>query len=305
MPPPNHFEIVETGPLDRPALARLCPNWFRSHRVDIAWCAVADGEIVAAVMLDFSGEGVVNLDFNGCDEKVAGVVAPALLERAVEAARDCGAAALDAGVSSVAATRHESLLRSAGFDVHETFDRYEVARATMQASLADARRRIGNRIKSRFQGRIEQVEAIHLDAIAAAWSAWIGGSVNHQIFQMRDRFHRRRVDDPEARLQLVAINEAQVVGFCSTRIIEPGVLEVDGEAVHPGFRLDPLQGDLSWAMYERAEAAGIETIRFEAGVLQPNTINIVRRNGVRSIAQKRWLRRPIPSGPDQAERSAR
>ena len=58
-------------------------------------------------------------------------------------------------------------------------------------------------------------------------------------------------------------------------------------------------------MYERAEAAGIETIRFEAGVLQPNTTNIVRRNGVRSIAQKRWLRRPIPSGPDQAERSAR
>lgn len=305
MPLTEHFEIIETGPLDRPALARLCPGWFRRHRADIAWCAVVDGEIVAAVMLDFSGGGVVSLDFNGCDEEIAGAAGPALLKRAVEIARDCGAAALDAEVTSVAAVQHESILRSAGFEVHETFDRYEVARATMQASLADARRRIGNRIKSRFQGRIEQVEAIHLDAIAAAWSAWIGGSVNHQIFQMRDRFHRRRVDDLEARLQLVAIHEDKVVGFCSTRIIEPGVLEVDGEAVHPGFRLDPLQGDLSWAMYERAEAAGIETIRFEAGMLQPNTINIVRRNGVRSIAEKLRLRRPIPSGPDQAERSAR
>ncbi|MAH66427.1 MAG: hypothetical protein CMJ27_08555 [Phycisphaerae bacterium] len=292
MPTTDHFDVVEAGSLDRPALARLCPKWFRNHRCDFGWCAVAEGEIFAAVMLDFAATGVVSLDLHGCDDTFSEAIGTALLDRAITAARTAGATALDAEVTSMAAVHHEAMLRTAGFETHESFDRYEVVRETIQAELETVRRRIRGRIKSRFDVRIEQVEAAHLDAISAAWAAWIGGSVNHRIFGMRSRFHRRE-GDPEASLQLVAIHENTVVGFCSTRIIDGTVLEVDGEAVHPGFRLDPLQGDLTWAMYERAERAGIETIRFEAGSRQPNTINMVRRNGIRSIGRMLHLRRAL------------
>ncbi len=287
------FEIVEAGILDRPALARLSPSWFKRHRVAEAWCAVADGEVVAAAMLSFGGEGVATFEFNGCDPETSARTGPGLIERVIDSSRSCGAKALDAEVNSIATARHESLLRSAGFEMYESFDRYEVERETIQGILAETRRRIGDRIKSRFDVRIERIEVVHLDAVAQAWGAWIGGSVNQRIFRMREGFHRRRKDDPEANLQLVAIHENTVVGFCCTRIIDSTVLEIDGEAVHPRFRLDPLQGDLSWAMYEEAERAGIDTIRFEAGSLQPNTMNMVRRNGIKSVERKLRLRRSL------------
>ena len=108
----DHFDFVQAGPLDRPALARLCPTWFQSHRCELGWCAVAEGEIFAAVMLDFAPTGVVSLDLHGCDDTFSEAIGTTLLDRAITAARAAGATALDAEVTSMAAVHHEAMLRT-------------------------------------------------------------------------------------------------------------------------------------------------------------------------------------------------
>ncbi|MBC02456.1 MAG: hypothetical protein CMJ34_04000 [Phycisphaerae bacterium] len=288
--PPDIVEATET---DRSTLARLSPAWFNRHEADLSWCAVEDGQVIAAVMLDFGANGIVHIELNGTDDATVNTVGPDLLNKAAETARRSGAASLDAYTDTVAASRHQDLLESNGFEIHETFDLYSAPREVLQQALDRILERTRGRIKSRFDVEILQIEAQHIDAVAEANSAWIGGSANRGIFEFRRRFHARREDDPERTLQLVAVHEGMVVGFCCTLIVRPGVLKIDGEGIHPRFRLDPLQSRLTATMYERAEAAGIHTITFEAGSRQPNTVSMARRNKVDSVDQRVHLRRTI------------
>lgn len=287
------IEIAEAGEADRPVLCRLSPRWFRDHQPTKSWCAVEDGEIVAAAMLEVGSDGVASMEFHGCDETAISSAVDPLLERVLETARGCRARVLDANVDSLAALRHADLLQARGFEVYETFDLFEAPRTVLQEKLAKIQGRMNDRLKSRFVGEIVEIEEIHVDAVAAANAAWIGGSVHRGILDLRARFHSRKPNDPERGLQLVATQEQAVVAFCCTRIVEPGVLKIDGEAVHPRFRLDPLHGRLASIIYERAEAAGIHTIRFEAGSRQPNTRAMVLRNRIESLHQRVHLRRII------------
>lgn len=291
------IEVAEAGEADRQALCRLSPRWFRDHQPTKSWCAVEDGEIVAAAMLGVGSDGVASMEFHGGDETMISSAVDPLLERVLETARDCRARVLDANVDSLAALRHAELLQARGFEVYETFDLFEAPRTVLQEKLAQIQARTSGRIKSRFDGEIVEIQEIHIDSVAAANAAWIGGSVHRGILDMRARFHSRKPDDPERGLQLVATQEQTVVAFCCTRIIEPGVLKIDGEAVDPRFRLDPLHGRLAASIYERAEAVGIHTIRFEAGSRQPNTRAMVRRNRIESLHQRVHLRRIIGDQP--------
>ena len=271
-------------------LSRLCPSWFRSHQPTTSWAAVRDGQVLGAILLQYLDEGRVSFDLNTVSEDTIEACATALLEHAAEEARTSGALMLDADVDSLAANRHEGLLLRSGFVVHETFDTFTAPRAQLEERLAQIVNRTKGRIKSRVDAEIVQMEEKHLDAVAIAMAAWIGGSVSRGIFQMRQQFHRRGKTDPQRRLQLVAIHEDRVVGFSCTSISSPGVLKIDGEGTDPRYRLDPMQTTLTLAMYERAREAGIETITFEAGSRQPNTRAMASRNRIESIKQRRHLR---------------
>jgi hypothetical protein len=291
------IQIAEAGEADRPVLCRLSPRWFQHHLPTQSWCAIEGGEVIAAAMLEVLPDGTASMEFEGCDAAAVAAAGGPLVDQVLDAAQTCGAIILDADVDSTASLKHSELLRSRGFETHETFDTFEAPRSMLQDRLTKVRQRMGDRIKSRFQADIVEIEQIHLDTVAAAWSAWIGGSVNRGIFDMRRRFSSHKPNDPERGLQLVATHEQAVVGFCCTRIVEPGVLKIEGEGIDPRFRLDTLHGRLASTMYERAEAAGIHTIRFEAGSRQPNTRAMVRRNRINSLNQRLHLRRQLDGDP--------
>lgn len=295
MEAPMPLEIHMANEADRPILARLAPGWFNRHDPDVSWCAVEDGQVVAAIMLDFNRDGMVNVEINGDTPETLEAVGPALLHKAIDSVRESGATHLDAHTDTIAALRHRDFLQTHGFEIHETFDLYTAPREVLQEALEKILERTRGRIKSRFEAEILQIDVQHLDAVAEANSAWIGGSANRGIFDFRQRFYARKENDLERTLQLVALHKGTVVGFCCTTIIEPGVLKIDGEGIHPRFRLDPLQSRLSGAMYERAEAAGIHTITFEAGSRQPNTRSMAKRNKIDSISKRVHLRMAIPA----------
>ena len=277
------IEIAEAGEADRPVLCRLSPRWFQHHLPTKSWCAIEGGEVIAAAMLEVLPDGTASMEFDGCDAAAVAAAGGPLVDQVLDAVQTCGAIMLDADVDSTASLRHSELLRSRGFETHETFDTFEAPRTLLQDRLTKVRQRIGDRIKSRFQADIVEIEQIHLDTVAAAWSAWIGGSVNRGIFDMRRRFSSHKPNDPER--------------GCCTRIVEPGVLKIEGEGIDPRFRLDTLHGRLASTMYERAAAAGIHTIRFEAGSRQPNTRVMVRRNRINSLNQRLHLRRQLGGDP--------
>lgn len=287
------LDIILANEADRSSLGRLTSTWFNRHRSNASWCAVEEGQVVAAILLDFGSDGVVNLELNATDQDVLADVGPKLLEKAEEAVRRSGASRLDANTDTTAASRHRHFLEAHGFEVHETFDLFSAPREVLQEALDRILERTQGRIKSRFKAEIHQIDTQHIDAVAEANSAWIGGSANRGIFDFRQRFFSRKENDPERTLQLVAVHEGKVVGFCCTSIVKPGVLKIDGEGIHPRFRLDPLQSSLSARMYERARAAGIHTITFEAGSRQPNTRSVVQRNRIESIHQRVHLRKVL------------
>ena len=293
------LDIHMANEADRPILGRLSPSWFHRHAPDVSWCAIEEGQVIAAIMLEFENDGDINLELNGADRAAVEAAGPRLLQMAIESAIDSGGTNLNAQIDSIAALMHREFLESRGFDVHETYDLFTAPREVLQASLNKIIERISGRIKSRFEVEIMQIEARHLDAVAEANAAWIGGSSNRGIFDIRRKYYARRENDPARTLQLVAIHNDRVVGFCCTTITEPGVLKIDGEGVHPRFRLDPLHSMLSAAMYERAEAAGIHTIIFEAGSRQPNTRSMAKRNRIESASQKAHLRMMIDRGSAQ------
>ncbi|MDG2020856.1 MAG: hypothetical protein P8J59_02795 [Phycisphaerales bacterium] len=290
------IEIMAGGEADRPLLSRLSPRWFKNHLPTASWCAVQRGELIAAAMLEVLPDGTASMEIHGCDESAIAACGGPLIDQVLDTARTCGALVVDADVDSTASLMHAELLRSRDFEIHETFDSFEAPRAMLQEALGKILNRMGDRIKSRFETEIVEIDQKHLDSVAAAWSAWIGGSINRGVFDMRRRFHARDSTDPERSLQLVATHENSVVGFCCTRIIEPGVLKIDGEGIHPRFRMDTLHARLASAMYERAEAADIHTIRFDAGSRQPNTRTMVRRNRIASLNQRLHLRRSFDAG---------
>ena len=289
----KRLDIHEATEADRSILGRLSPPWFSRHMPDVSWCAVEDGQVVAAIMIEFGSDGHVDLELNGTDETAIHAAGPELLSKAIESARRSGATSLDANTDTLASRKHLDFLLSQGFETHETFDLYTAPREVLAQALMAILERTRGRIKSRFEVEILQIEARHLDAVAEANSAWIGGSASRGIFDFRRRFYARKENDPERTLQLVAIHQGMVVGFSCTTIVEPGVLKIDGEGIHPLFRLDPLQSRLTATMYERAEAAGIHTITFEAGSRQPNTRSMAQRNKIDSTRKGIHLRMAI------------
>lgn len=297
---PIQADIHEATEADRAILARISPLWFSRHVPDIAWCALDDGQVVAGLMIESSPDGIARLEFHGVDDATIEASGPALIERALDYARESGLTCLDAYTDTLAASRHHDFLRTVDFEVHETFDTFSAPRSMLANEVRAVRDRTRGRIKSRFDADVLQMEAKHVDAVAAAMSAWIGGSANRGIFELRSRFHSRRKDDPERCLQMVAVHDSSVVGFCSTRITEPGVLKVDGDAIHPGYRLDPLQTELTMALYDRAEEIGIHTITFDAGSRQPNTRAVTQRNRIDSTSSRIHFRRNLVPTEDQA-----
>lgn len=290
MPTDPDIGIARCSDVDRPMLSRLCPTWFRSHQPTTSWAAVRDGEVLGAILLQYLDGGRVSFELNAASEDEIEACASLLLDHAAEEARTSGATMLDADVDSLASNRHEALLLRKGFVVHETFDTFTAPRVQLEERLARIVERTKGRIKSRIDAEIVEMEEKHLDAVAVAMAAWIGGSASRGIFQIRQQFHQRGRTDPQRRLQLVAIHENRVVGFSCTSISSPGVLKIDGEGTDPRYRLDPMQTMLTLAMYERAREAGIETITFEAGSRQPNTRAMATRNRIESIKQRRHLR---------------
>ena len=148
------------------------------------------------------------------------------------------------------------------------------------------------RVSSRVQPDILEVDARHLDAMAAAWASWIGGDSSRSIDRLRRRFHRSP-DPTLRRLQLVAVSEDRVVGFASGRLTSPTELHIDAEAVDPAHRLDPFFLSLKTRFYENAVDLGAEQVTFSAGRRQPDTRTLARRHGVEPVRSRPHLRLPL------------
>ena len=181
-------------------------------------------------------------------------------------------------------------LEPLGFEVFETFNTYEVEIPWLIERIVTVRARIDRAISSRIDARIEQVDAQHLDAVAAAWSAWIGGPVDRGIWNLRHRFHQAGTDSAYRRLQLVATLDDAVIGFASGHLEDGNVLKIEAEAVHPRYRLDPFFSDLTLKLYRTAIELGASTARFEAGSRQPNTVTFAKRWNVEAVGSTKHLR---------------
>lgn len=285
--------IRRAGDSDRPLLSRLSPEWFRSNLPCAAWLAGVNGRAEAAVMLAVGSEAGLQLELAGTSPETIDRWAADLVETASHDARRHGFGHLDALIHSLASRVHAERLENLGFSVHETFDQYEVRIDWLVERVLEVRAQIDRAITSRIEARIEQVEAAHLDAVASAWSAWIGGHVDRSIQNLRARFHAATPDSPSRRLQLVASEEGAVIGFAAGHIDAEGIFKIDAEAVHPRYRLDPFFSDLTLQFYRTAIELGASMARFEAGSRQPNTINFARRWKVAPIGSQKHLRLPL------------
>ena len=112
----KRLDIHEATEADRSILGRLSPPWFSRHMPDVSWCAVEDGQVVAAIMIEFGSDGHVDLELNGTDETAIHAAGPELLSKAIESARRSGATSLDANTDTLASRKHLDFLLSQGFE---------------------------------------------------------------------------------------------------------------------------------------------------------------------------------------------
>ena len=272
--------ILRAAEGDRPHLASLSPNWFRRHVVDQAWLAVSDRRIEAAAMLAPEGRTGTHLELAAVSDDASARWLGPLLDTAIAEAEAMGIEHLDTTARSEASTRHADRLLEAGFALHETFDHYDVALAAILEPTRALRDRMKGRVASRVRPDIVEIEARHLDPVAAAWAAWIGGHPTRSIDRMRRRFERSAAGSPIRRLQLVAVADDQVVGFACGNLASPTVLRIDAEAVAPAHRLDPFFMSLKTRFYENAAELGAERATFSAGRRQPDPRTLASRFGV-------------------------
>ena len=205
MPIPSTSPVRRAGEADRPLLSRLAQEWFRTNIPVAGWLAGSGDRAEAAVMLAETGSSTLHVELAGVSAEALDRWTASLLEAATTEARRCGARNLDAWVTSVASREHGERLEDVGFEVFETFDEYEVDLEWLIERIRKVREMIDR------GARIEEVDAHHLDAVAAAWSAWIGGPVDRGIQSLRHRFHQARPGSPDRRLRLVAIQDDTVV----------------------------------------------------------------------------------------------
>ena len=290
MPLPSTSPVRRAGEADRPLLSRLAQEWFRTNIPVAGWLAGSGERAEAGVMLAETGSSTLHVELAGVSTEALDRWTTPLLEAATTEARRCGARNLDAWVTSLASRAHGDRLEGFGFEVFETFDEYEVELGWLIERIRKVREMIDRGITSRVDARIEEVDAHHLDAVAAAWSAWIGGPVDRGIQSLRQRFHQARPGSPDRRLRLVAIQDDTVVGFAAGHLEDPSILKIEAEAVHPTFRLDPFFSDLTRRFYETASELGATSARFEAGSRQPNTVAFTRRWKVAAIRSQRHFR---------------
>jgi len=272
--------ILRAAEGDRPHLASLSPNWFRRHVVDQAWLAVSDRRIEAAAMLAPEGRTGTHLELAAVSDDASARWLGPLLDTAIAEAEAMGIEHLDTTARSEASTRHADRLLEAGFALHETFDHYDVELAAILEPTRALRDHMKGRVASRVRPDIVEIEARHLDPVAAAWAAWIGGHPTRSIDRMRRRFERSAAGSPLRRLQLVAVADDQVVGFACGNLASPTVLRIDAEAVAPAHRLDPFFMSLKTRFYENAAELGAERATFSAGRRQPDTRTLASRFGV-------------------------
>lgn len=282
--------IRRTDDADRPLLNRLSPEWFRSNMLVAGWLAGDDDRAEAAIMLADGVAGGLQVELAGVAPEALDRWTEPLLEQAAVEARRCGAHHLDALVMSAASRFHASRLEALGFETYEIFGEYEVEIPWLIELIVTAREKIDRAISSRIDARIEEIEARHLDTVAAAWSAWIGGQVDRSIQNLRNRFHQSKPDSASRRLQLVATLDDGVIGFASGHLEDGNVLKIEAEAVHPRHRLDPFFSELTLRLYRTAMDLGASTARFDAGSRQPNTMNFVRRWKVTPSGSQKHLR---------------
>ena len=286
--------ILRAAEGDRPHLASLSPNWFRRHVVDRAWLAVSDRRIEAAAMLAPEGRTGTHLELAAVSDDATTRWLGPLLDTAIAEAEAMGIEHLDTTPRSEASTRHADRLLEAGFALHETFDHYEVELAAILEPTRALRDRMKGRVASRVRPDIVEIEARHLDPVAAAWAAWIGGNPTRSIDRMRRRFERSAVGSPIRRLQLVAVADDRVVGFACGNLASPTVLRIDAEAVAPAHRLDPFFMSLKTRFYENAAELGAERATFSAGRRQPDTRTLANRYGVEPARSRPRFRLDLP-----------
>ncbi len=290
MPTSAPTPIRRTDDVDRPLLNRLSPEWFRSNMLLAGWLAGEKDHAEAAIMLADGVAGGLQIELAGIAPEALDRWTEPLVGEAAAEARRCGARHLDAFVTSAASRWHATRLEALGFEIYETFDEYEVEIPWLVERIVTVREKIDRAISSRIDARVEEIQARHLDAVATAWSAWIGGPVDRGIQNLRNRFHQSAPDSASRRLQLVATLDGRVIGFASGHLKDDNVLKIEAEAVHPRHRLDPFFSELTLRLYRTALDLGASIARFEAGSRQPNTVNFVRRWKVTSIDSQKHLR---------------
>ncbi|MDG1359287.1 MAG: hypothetical protein P8J88_13795 [Phycisphaerales bacterium] len=283
-PPPTG--IVRAAEGDRPRLASLSPKWFDRHVLDQAWMAVSEGRVEAAAMLASRGRTGISLELAAVSDEAGARWGRSLIGVAVSEAEAWGGDFLETEPGSQASSCHAPGLEEAGFSIHETVDDFNIELAALLGPTRALRDRMKGLVASRIRPEIIEVDARHIDAVATAWSLWIGGNVGRSIERMRSRFNASSAADPLRRLQLVAVADDAVVGFACGHLASPTVLHIDAEAVDPAHRLDPFFMTLKTRFYENAAEAGAERATFTAGSGQPDTRTLARRFGVEPVRSR-------------------
>ncbi|HEX2312668.1 MAG TPA: GNAT family N-acetyltransferase [Thermomonospora sp.] len=88
--------------------------------------------------------------------------------------------------------------------------------------------------------------------------------------------------DPQVAF-LVARIDREPVGCAGLKPLEPRVAEVTRMYVRPAHRGQGISRRLLAALEERAQAAGLRTLRLETGDLQPESIGLYQSSGYRRI----------------------